>query len=126
MPSLYHSVVDVPTHIPQFNCHTLHQTQMLLKGQHPQLSDKICQLLADLAPADITPQYVAQASLDHFTVLNNLGAITIGKIIEALTQLGNHWLTIQPNDANSLAKLQSILQQWIELGDWLVRQSSAS
>lgn len=124
MPSLYHSVVDVPSHVPQFNCQTLHHTKVLLRELHPQLSEKIHQLLADLAPAELSNQGLTHASLDHFTVLNNLGAVTIGKIIAALTQLGNRWLSQPLANGDSLNNLQAILQQWIALGDWLVRQSS--
>lgn len=124
MPSLYHSVIEAPSHVPQFSCHTLHLTKTLLREKEPELAQSIHSLLADLAPQDVDQRGITNSHLDHFTLLDNLGASGIGKIIVTLTQLGNGWLCSDPKHPESLMSLNAILLSWIELGEWLVEQST--
>lgn len=121
MPQLYPLSNVSPPHL---SFHTLHLTHVLLRKQHSHLASQIHELLTHLESVCATGQTLTETTVESFCVLHNLGAPTIGKIISALTQMGNHWLHSPTTHSDSLCQLQTILQQWIELGDWVVLQSS--
>ncbi|MBU2886805.1 hypothetical protein KO507_13615 [Gilvimarinus agarilyticus] len=124
MPQLYHSIVDVPPPSPHFRSQTLHLTQVLLREHQPHLSAHLGDLLNSLKAVNASEPNSPQGSIAAASLLNSLGAVTIGKIISALTDIGNVWLAAPNDKSESLHGLHNILQQWIELGEWLVLQTS--
>lgn len=92
-------------------------TQQLLRAQYPDLSRAITSALTPNSPKTAHIQYSAI----------EIEALTIGKIVAALTQIGqkalNRRFTQQDKNSDELIILRTLIRAWINLAEWLILQS---
>lgn len=92
---------------------SLRLTVQLLRPNAPHLAA----LLEGLGPAQNHFEW------EYELLLHSLGAHTVGKIIQALTTIGEHWLGHDNGDV-SVNALRQLLDHWIDLGDWIVHHAA--
>jgi hypothetical protein len=92
-------------------------TQRLLGASHPALALQLNQLFWPYTEAQAGHHDSAPETLSYYSITDKLGAAVIVQIIAALTTLGEQKLE-QSQPGTPLIK--HILNQWINLGDWLV------
>lgn len=100
---------------------TLHMTEQLLRAQHPTLASQLHQAL--MARQITTAQNPLQ--LPYHSLTQVLDAVTVTRIIGALTELGREWLSHPDDHPVSFEPLKGLLNQWIELGEWIVHHSES-
>ncbi len=58
-------------------------------------------------------------------LISSLEAQTVGKILEALTELGSQALQENQRNPDHIQLLHDLLQDWAELADWLLQHASS-
>lgn len=58
-------------------------------------------------------------------LISSLEAQTIGKILEALTELGSQALQENQRNPHYIQLLHDLLQDWTELAEWLLQHASS-
>ena len=102
-----------------FSRGALELTFKLLRKQNPRLALDVQNQLQGLATLrEVTEQVPARKVSDHFHI--TLDAQTIGKVVEALTALGQNLLDNSPKDNGTLVVVRSLIKDWIELAEWVL------
>ncbi|NIB44404.1 hypothetical protein HBA55_32720 [Pseudomaricurvus alkylphenolicus] len=66
----------------------------------------------------VLPNLCSSTKADHFFV--TLSAQSIGKVVAALTQLGEEALVNRESDSGRLLVIRSLMKEWMELAEWLI------
>ncbi|WP_041522624.1 hypothetical protein [Gilvimarinus agarilyticus] len=114
----------IPESHPMFSCRNLQLTHDLLREQEPALANQLHQLLRQTEQhinSEIPPDH---CQIGFYPLINELGAQSVSSIIANLTALGSQWLKQPPPSQASATSLKQLLDEWIELGDWLVRTAA--
>ena len=102
--------------------HTLELTFRLLRREWPALALAIQNILVSKQQLIRRQQHKStlhnNCDQDFFQI--NLDAQTIGKIVSALTELGETTLTKAPHDKEKLMFLKTLIDDWIALAEWLM------
>ena len=115
------SSTDTPTpdRPDVFSRGALELTFKLLRKQNPRLALDVQNQLQGLATLrEITEQVAPRKTSDHFHI--TLDAHTIGKVVEALTMLGQNLLDDSAKDTGTLVVIRSLIKDWIELAEWVL------
>lgn len=113
-----------PASHPMFSCRNLQLTQNLLREQEPALASKLHQLLRHMNK-NITPNSpLEHRHIGFYPLIYELGAQSVSEIIANLTALGTHWLKQPAAQRANTTSLKQLLDEWIELGDWLVHTAA--
>ena len=102
-----------------FSRGALELTFKLLRKQNPRLALDVQNQLQGLASLkEVTEQAPPRKPSDHFHI--TLDPQTIGKVVEALTTLGQKLLNDSPKDSGTLVVVRSLIKDWIELAEWVL------
>src|SRR5690554_4263534 len=100
----------------------LAMTSELLRQHNPTLAEVVQNALASIKeapPGRRTGIRVTQPPLNA-TLISSLEAETVGKVLQALTHLGNQALHGH-DDPEQLKLVHGLLVDWAALADWLLR-----
>lgn len=125
MASLYRSWPDSNNPAPLlFSWQNLRLTHTLLRDSEPTLAQQLGRLLQRFNQPLQTGTSAERRYIGFYPLLEELGADAIVRIIACLTTVVEQSIkqpTSQPNSARSFKQL---LNEWIDLGEWLVRAAS--
>ncbi len=115
-----------------FSRGALELTFKLLRKNNPRLSLEIQNQLQGVkaiarhsALSDGIEQSLPTSSdLDHFQI--TLDASTIGKVVDALTNMGQQLLNSPEKDSGTLVVIRSLMNEWIELAEWILLHTEDS
>jgi hypothetical protein len=96
-------------------------TSDLLRHHSPTLAEVVQNALANIKevpPGRRTGIRVTTPPLNS-TLISSLEAETVGKVLEALTDLGNKALE-RHEDPEQLKLVHRLLEDWVALADWLL------
>ena len=98
-------------------------TSDVLRHDNPSLAGAIEKALDSLT--QVPSARTSTSRLEHVplntAVVTRLEAQTIGKILAALTDLGNRALADRERYPEQLELVHELLEDWVELADWLLR-----
>lgn len=114
MPSLYQSSTEKPVSLFGVHHKTLQLTAALLRESQPSLAHTLTELLRERP-------LPAEHQIDGYLLFDSLGAAQIGNIIASLTELGNDWLVASSHSQQSIRSMRKLLNEWIELAEWLIQ-----
>lgn len=95
----------------------------LLRPRHPGLALQLQNILAG-ERFSLRQNAQASAITDHFHI--QLDPRTVGKIVDALTQLGNTALQRQHSEPGALMVLRTLIKEWMTLAEWIVEHAEQS
>jgi hypothetical protein len=106
-----------------FSRGALELTFRLLRSEHPSLSLAVRNLLADTSVP--LPDEAFHSPLgDHFYI--HLEAQIVGKIVDALTKLGQSALMESRQDTGRLVVLRTLIKEWMTLAEWIILNADQS
>lgn len=97
---------SLPGHRALLTQETLYASVDLLRSNHPALSLSVRNIL-------MTPNATIPSDL--------LDASTVGKIVAALTELGQS--ALKDRDIEKKAILRRLIEDWASVAEWLIKQS---
>lgn len=106
----------------------LEMTFDLLHPLNPSLAEAIetaLRNLGELPPGRRCGSRADQLPLNA-ALISSLEAQTVGKILEALTELGSRALRSEKRNPELIQLLHDLLQDWADLADWLLQNASSS
>jgi hypothetical protein len=122
------SRIPVETHSPDdfFSHQALELTFRLLRNNNPGLANAIKNILSHIhtVPYDtIRGSYTGEM---HFNaeIYQALSAHTIGKIVSALTALGEQALMQQDLPPEHLNQLRQLIEDWVQLTEWILNHTA--
>lgn len=102
-----------------FSRDSLELTFQLLRQQSSGLAlDIQNQLQGTKLPYVVFQESEQQINSDHFRI--TLNAQKIGRIVDALTQLGQQSLEKPSQNKGHLAILRALIEDWMALAEWLI------
>ncbi len=114
-----------------FSRGALELTFKLLRKNNPRLSLEIQNqlqgiraIVRDSELQNNVSQSPPASDLDHFQI--TLDASTIGKVVDALTHMGQQFLDSAEKDSGTLVVIRSLMNDWIELAEWILLHSEDS
>lgn len=109
------------------NFRALEITFDLLRPGTPSLAETVKTALHSLSelPAGKPGGSRADQLPLNAALISSLEAQTVGKVLEALTDLGSRALKDKPRNPEHIQLLHDLLQDWAELADWLLQNSSS-
>lgn len=118
------SRIPIETHTPKdfFSHHALELTFRLLRNNNPGLANAIKNTLSHIhfAPYEtIQGLYTGEM---HFNseIYQSLSAHTIGKIVSALTEIGEQALQNHGMPPEHLNQLRRLIEDWAQLTEWVL------
>lgn len=99
----------------------------LLRPTSPSLAEAVQAALLNLSelPPGRRCGSRAQQLPMNAALISSLEAQTVGKILEALTELGSRALQDKERNPEHIQLLHDLLQDWAELADWLLQNASS-
>lgn len=88
----------------------------LLRPHNPTLALEIQNILAG-EKFSLRNDVQASAVTDHFHI--QLGPLVVGRIVDALTQLGNTALE-EASEPGLLVVLRTLIKEWMTLAEWII------
>lgn len=109
-----------------FSHHALEMSIELIENYHPGLADAIKKALSQMNPAHYDFLHNSQQGDMYFNaqLLDLLHAHTIGKIVSALTEIGEHALQNQNLHTESAIILRKLIDDWVQLTEWILNNST--
>ena len=124
------SRITINTHGPEdfFSHQALELTFRLLRNNNPGLANALKNTLSHIhiAPYEtITGSYTGEM---HFNteIYQSLSAHTIGKIVSALTEIGQQALVRKDMPPEHLNQLRNLIEDWVKLTEWILDQTYPS
>ncbi|RYY01654.1 MAG: hypothetical protein EOO53_16815 [Gammaproteobacteria bacterium] len=118
------SRISIETHGPDdfFSHQALELAFRLLRNNNPGLANAIQNTLSHL---HIVPFETLQGSHTgemyfNAEIYQTLSAHTIGKIVSALTEIGEQALAKQDMPPGHLNQLRKLIQDWVQLTEWVL------
>jgi hypothetical protein len=122
------SRITIQTHGPEdfFSHQALTLTFRLLRNNNPGLANAIKNTLSHIhiAPYEtISGSYTGEM---HFNaeIYQTLSAYTIGKIVSALTAMGEQALARNDMPPAHLNQLRNLIEDWVQLTQWVLDQTT--
>ncbi len=122
------SRITIQTHGPEdfFSHQALELTFRLLRNNNPGLANAIKNTLSHIhiAPYEtISGSYTGEM---HFNaeIYQTLSAHTIGKIVSALTAIGEQALARNDMPPEHLNQLRNLIEDWVQLTQWVLDQTT--
>ncbi len=109
-----------------FSHQALELTYRLLRNNNPGLATAIQNTLSHLNPVPYETLQGAHTGEMLFTadVYNSLSAHTIGKIVSALTTLGERALIEHSLHSANLSRLRQLIDDWVQLTEWILQHTT--
>lgn len=118
---MYHHTPDM------FGRQVMELTFRLLRNNNPELSFALKKTLDHIhfAPPEATiGSYTGEMHLNT-DVVSLLGAETVGKIIAALTAIGNHAIAKKDLPPQHSKVLRGLIEDWAQLAEWILLHATA-
>jgi len=109
-----------------FSHRTLDLTFRLLRNNNPGLASAINSTLSNLqiAPYEIYRGLHTGEMFFNVEVLESLTVPTIGKIVSALTELGERALNHKDFPPEHMNMLRSLIDDWAQLTEWILKHTT--
>lgn len=100
-----------------FSRGALDLTFRLLRQNNPSLALEVRNILAgETVPLEDAAFHTPQG--DHFFI--TMPAQRIGRVVKALTQLGQDALQDRQSDTGKLVVLRTLIKEWMTLAEWII------
>jgi len=109
-----------------FSRQALELSFRLLRNNHPLLAHAIKQTIDNtttVAYEDLHSAYTGEMLL-NVDVLAALKAHTIGKIVSALTDIGETALRQKDLPPNHVALMRTLIEDWVQLTEWVLNHTA--
>lgn len=110
-----------------FSRQALELTFRLLRTNYPLLAHSIKHTIDNTATVsyeDLQSAYTGEMLLNS-EVLASLKAHTIGKVVSALTDIGEDALKQDDLPPNHMSLLRSLIEDWVQLTEWVLAHTAA-
>jgi hypothetical protein len=109
-----------------FSHHALVLTYRLLRPTHPEIAQQIQQTLDQIHFAPFETYQGLHTGEVHFNheLIKLLSAHQVGKIVDALTHLGETALNNPNTVQNYMQLLRGLIDDWVQLTEWVLLQDS--
>jgi hypothetical protein len=110
-----------------FSRQALELSFRLLRNNYPLLAHAIKQTIDNttaVAYEDMHSAYTGEMLL-NIDVLASLKAHTIGKIVSALTDIGETALRQKDLPQNHIALMRTLIEDWVQLTEWVLNHTAA-
>lgn len=122
------SRISISDYMPSdfFSRQALELSFRLLRNNHPLLAHAIKQTIDNIttvAYEDLHSAYTGEMLL-NVDVLASLKAHTIGKIVSALTDIGETALRQKDLPPNHVALMRTLIEDWVQLTEWVLNHTA--
>jgi hypothetical protein len=122
------SRISISDYMPSdfFSRQALELSFRLLRNNHPLLAHAIKQTIDNtttVAYEDLHSAYTGEMLL-NVDVLAALKAHTIGKIVSALTDIGETALRQKDLPPNHVALMRTLIEDWVQLTEWVLNHTA--
>lgn len=109
-----------------FSHQTLELTFRLLRNNNPGLANAINNTLSHIhiAPHDAVCGFHTGDVYFNAEIYQTLSAHTIGKIVSALTEIGQLALAKSDMPPEHLIQLRKLIEDWVQLTEWVLNQTA--
>lgn len=119
----------ISDHMPTdfFSRQALELTFRLLRTNYPLLAHSIKYTIDNTATVsyeDLQSAYTGEMLLNS-EVLASLKAHTIGKVVSALTDIGEEALKQHDLPPNHMTLMRSLIEDWVQLTEWVLAHTAA-
>lgn len=122
------SRIPIETHGPDdfFSHQALELTFRLLRNNNPGLANAIKNTLSHIHTVPYETVQGLHTGEMHFNaeVYEALSAHTIGKIVSALTAIGEQALQKRDMPPEHLNQLRKLIEDWVQLTEWVLRHTA--
>ncbi|RYE56430.1 MAG: hypothetical protein EOP48_08030 [Sphingobacteriales bacterium] len=110
-----------------FSHHALELTFRLLRNNNPGLANAIKKTLDQMSCVPYENLHTSHTGEMHFNaqIVELLNVHIIGRIVSTLTEIGKNALEKQDLPPEHLNMLRSLLDDWVQLTDWILRHNTA-
>lgn len=109
-----------------FSRHILELTFRLLRNNNPGLANAIKNTLSHIHVAPYESIQGSHTGEMYFNaeIYQALSAHTIGKIVSALTEIGEQALQKQDMPPGHLNQLRRLIEDWVQLTEWVLQHTA--
>lgn len=110
-----------------FSRQALELTFRLLRNNHPLLAHTVKHAIdnsSTVSYEDLQSAYTGEMLLNQ-ELLGSLKAHTIGKIVSALTDIGEEALRQKDLPPNHMTLMRTLIEDWVQLTEWVLAHTSA-
>lgn len=107
-----------------FSRGALELTFKLLRKNNPRLSLEIQNQLQGVRASTNDQSTTTSSDTDHFQM--TLDASTVGKVVDALTTMGQELLNDTEKDGGKLVVIRSLMNDWMALAEWILLHTEDS
>ncbi len=122
------SRILIETHTPNdfFSHHALELTFRLLRNNNPGLANAIKNTLSHIhiAPYEAIQGLRTGEMYFNAEIYEALSAHTIGKIVSALTEIGEQALQKHDMPHKHLNQLRGLIEDWAQLTEWVLQHTT--
>ncbi|WP_331346051.1 hypothetical protein [Cellvibrio sp. UBA7661] len=123
------SRIPISDYMPSdfFSRQALELSFRLLRNNHPLLAHAIKQTIDNTTAVsyeELQSAYTGEMLLNT-DVLTSLKAHTIGKIVSALTDIGEAALRQNDLPPNHMALMRTLIEDWVQLTEWVLQHSAS-
>lgn len=122
------SRIPIEIHEPDdfFSHQALELTFRLLRNNNPGLANAIKNTLSHINIAPYESLHGSHTGEMHFTaeIYQSLSAHTIGRIVSALTEIGERALAKQDMPPEHLNQLRKLIEDWVHLTEWILNHTT--
>ena len=122
------SRITIEAHGPEdfFSHQALELAFRLLRNNNPGLANAINNTLSHIHIAPYEAAYGSHTGEMHFNaeIYQTLSAHTIGKIVSALTEIGEQALAKNDMPPEHLNQLRKLIEDWVQLTQWVLDQTA--
>lgn len=120
---------DKPVSDDFFSHKTLTLSVEIIGGNNPGLADAIKKAIDQITTTSCTSKNEPQPKTHgemyfNAQLLETLQAHTIGKIVSALTELGEEALQNKNLTADYLHTLRNLINDWVQLTEWVLKNAA--
>lgn len=110
-----------------FSRQTLELTFRLLRNNHPLLAHAVKNTIDNtsiVSYEDLQAAYTGEMLLNS-EILDSLKVHTIGKIVSALTDIGEEALKQKDLPPSHMTLMRTLIEDWVQLTEWVLAHTSA-
>lgn len=122
----------LPKHLPLaddlFSHHALELSIALIRNNNPGLASAIKKAINQISSSSYCALHKTARGDMYFNaqLLETLQAHTIGKIVSALTDIGEQALQNKNLSIEYVSLLRNLIDDWVQLTEWILKNSSNS
>jgi len=121
--------IPIEFHEPDdfFSHQALELTFRLLRNNNPGLANAIKNTLSHIHIAPYENLHGSHTGEMHFNaeIYQSLSAHTIGRIVSALTEIGEQALAKQDMPPEHLNQLRKLIEDWVHLTEWVLNHTTS-